>query len=149
MTEERIANDLKAALLARDSFRATVLRGIRGSILNVKVAEGKRDVGLDEQQVTAILAKEAKKRQESIALYEQAGDKDRAQQERDELAIVQQYLPEQLDEAAIAALVDAAITEVGSATQQDMGRIIGIVRAKAAGAADGALIARLVKERLV
>jgi uncharacterized protein len=145
---ERLQADLKAAMLARDTFRTNTLRYLKSAILSVEVAEGKRGSGLTDQEITAIFTKEAKKRQESIALYRQANDETRAGKEADELAIIQEYLPRQLEEPEVAALVDAAVQEVGSATQKDMGRIIGLVRGKAAGAADGAMIARLVKARI-
>jgi uncharacterized protein YqeY len=148
MLEERIEQDIKTALLARDFEKATTLRTVKAALLNVKVAEGKRDSGLSDEAVQQVLAKESKKRQESADLYKQGGDENRASKELAEKALIDEYLPEQLSEADIAKLVDAVIAETGASGQQAMGQVIGAVRAKAQGQADGAVIARLVKEKL-
>jgi len=145
---DRIQNDLKVAMLARETLTTTVLRGIKSAILYVEVAEGKRGEGLTDDQVMAVLAKEAKKRQESILLYKQGGDTERAEQEASELKIIQAYLPQQMTEEEIISLVDTVIQDHGSVTLKDMGQIISQTREKSAGAADGAIIARVVKERI-
>lgn len=148
MLEDKLEQDLKAALLARDAERVSVLRGLKSVLLNVKVAEGKRDSGLGDDEVQKILAKEAKKRQESADLYVQGGSQDKADQELAEKAIIEDYLPEQMGEAELAKLVDEAITATGAKEQKDMGKVIGMVRSKAGAGADGGLIARLAKEKL-
>ncbi len=148
MLEQKIEQDLKTALLAGDAQRVSVLRGLKSVLLNVKVATGKRDSGLSDEEVLPILGKEAKKRQESVDMYKQGGDQARADAEQAEKAIIEEYLPEQLSEADIAKLVDEAIQQTGAKGQQGMGKVIGAVRAKAAGQADGAVIARLTKEKL-
>ena len=148
MLEQQLEQDIKTALLAGDTTKATTLRGLKATLLNVKVAEGKRDTGLTDEEVIPILAKEAKKRQESADLYVQGGDQVRADAELAEKAIIETYLPAQLSEEEVAKLVDEAIAQTGAAGQAAMGQVIGQVRAKTAGAADGALIARLVKEKL-
>lgn len=148
MLEERIEQDLKTALLARDAQRATTLRGLKSVLLNVKIETGKRDTGLDDEEVLAVLSKEAKKRQESADMYVQGGDQSRADAELAEKAIIENYLPEQLSEADIAKLVEEAIAETGAQGSAGMGQVIGAVRAKAGTAADGAIIARIAKEKL-
>lgn len=148
MLEEKIEQDLKAALLAKDAERVSVLRGLKSVLLNVKVAEGKRDSGLKDDEVQAVLAKEAKKRQESADLYKQGGDEQRAGAELAEKAIIEEYLPEQLSEDELAGLIDEAIAATGSKDQKDMGKVIGMVRSKAGAGADGAAIARITKEKL-
>lgn len=148
MLEERIEADIKAALLAGQKDKVTTLRGLKSTLLNVKVAEGKRGSGLSDDEVIKIFSKEAKKRQESADLYIQGGDQARADKELAEKAIIEEYLPAQLSEEEVAAMVDEAIGQTGASGQQDMGKVIGAVRAKAAGSADGALIARLTKEKL-
>lgn len=148
MLEEKIEQDLKQALLAGDSRRVSTLRGLKSVLLNVKVATGKRESGLSDEEVQPILSKEAKKRQESADLYVQGGDQARADAELAEKAIIDEYLPAQLSEAEVAGLVEEAIQATGATEQKDMGKVIGAVRAKAAGSADGALIARLAKEKL-
>lgn len=149
MLEQQLEQDIKAALLAGDSQRATTLRGLKAVLLNVKVAEGKRDEGLADEAVLAIFAKEAKKRQESADLYTQGDNTEKAEAELAEKAIIEAYLPAQLSEEELQALIDAAIAETGASGPQAMGQVIGQVKAKAGPAADGGLIARLVKEKLV
>lgn len=148
MLEQKIEQDLKTALLAHDAQRVSVLRGLKSVLLNVKVAEGKRDSGLDDDAVLAIFAKEAKKRQESADLYKQGGSQDKADAEVAEKAIIEEYLPEQLGEAEISAMIDEAINTTGAASPKDMGKVIGQVKQKAGASADGSLIAKLAKEKL-
>ncbi|MFO0781933.1 MAG: GatB/YqeY domain-containing protein [Candidatus Saccharimonadales bacterium] len=148
MLEQRLEDDIKKALLAGDSARATTLRTLKSTLLNVKVAEGKRDSGLSDQEVITIFSKEAKKRQESADMYVQGNAQDKADKELAEKAIIEEYLPEQLSEDEIAGIVDEVIEETGAESQRDMGKVIAGVRAKTAGSADGSIIARLTKERL-
>lgn len=148
MVVDDITAALKQALLQRDAETATTLRGLKSVILNAEVAAGKRDTGLDNDEVIALLQKEAKKRQEAAAIYADAGDEARATKELSEKEIIAKFLPEQLDEDAIVQLVESAITELGASTMQDMGKVIGAVKAKAGATADGGVIARIVKEKL-
>jgi len=148
MLEQKIEQDIKTALLAGDAQRVSVLRGVKSALLNEKVAKGKRDSGLGDDEVLAVLGKEAKKRQESADLYEQGGDATRQQAELAEKAIIEEYLPEQLGEDEIAKLVDEAIAATGAEGPKAMGQVIGQVKQKAGASADGALIARITKEKL-
>jgi len=146
--EERLEQDIKTALLAGESTTAMTLRGLKASLLNVKVAEGKRETGLGDDQVITIFAKEAKKRQESADLYKQGGNQEKASAELTEKALIETYLPAQLSEDEITKLVDEAIAQTGASGPAGMGQVIGQVKAKAGAAADGALIARIAKEKL-
>jgi uncharacterized protein YqeY len=146
--QEQIDKDLKTALLAGDKGKAETLRGIKSALLNEAISQNARDSGLSDEQIQKVLARESKKRQEAADLYTQGGSPERAGAELAEKAIIDAYLPEQLSEADVAKLVDEEIAAAGSPTMQDMGRIIGAVKAKAGGQADGALIAKLVKEKL-
>ena len=146
--KEKIDADLKTAMLAGEKERVTTLRGLKSSILYAEVAAGKRDDGLDEQSIVALMQREAKKRQESAELYTQGGNKEKADAELAEKLIIEAYLPEQLSEKEIIQLVDEAIAQVGQPTPQQMGQIIGAVKTASKGNADGALIAKLVKERI-
>lgn len=146
--EQRLEQDIKDALLSGDKTRATTLRGLKAVLLNVKVAEGKRESGLNDEEVQTVLAKESKKRQESADLYVQGGNQSRADAELAEKAVIDTYLPAQLSEADIAKLADTVIAQTGAAGPQAMGQVIGQVKAKAGAAADGAVIARIVKEKL-
>ena len=147
MLEQTLEQDIKTALLAGDKQRATVLRGLKSVLLNAKVATGKRDSGLTDEEVLPILAKQSKQRQESADLYVQGGDQARADAELAEKAIIDAYLSAQLGEAELTTLVEDVIKQTGAAGQQDMGKVIGAVRGKAGATADGAAIARIVKEK--
>jgi uncharacterized protein YqeY len=146
--EQRLEQDIKSALLSGDKTRATTLRGLKAVLLNVKVATGKRDSGLSDDEVLKVFTKESKQRQESADLYKQGGSQPKADAELAEKAIIDAYLPAQLSEDEIAKLVDEAIAQTGAQGPQAMGQVIGQVKAKAGASADGAVIARLAKEKL-
>jgi uncharacterized protein YqeY len=146
--QEQIDKDLKQALLAGDKAKAETLRGIKSALLNEMISQGARDSGLSDVHIQKILARESKKRQEAADLYKQGGSEERARQELAEKAIIDAYLPEQLSEEEIAKLVDEQIAATGAAGPADMGKVIGAVKAQAGSTADGALIARLAKEKL-
>jgi hypothetical protein len=146
--KDRLDQDLKTSLLQGDKLRTSTLRILKSAILYAEVAQGSRDRGLDDQAVLNVLTKEAKKRQESADLYIKGGDEDRAKKELDEKLIIEAYLPKALSENQISQLVDEAMAEVDVKDPRAMGSIIALVKAKSQGAADGALVARLVKERL-
>jgi uncharacterized protein YqeY len=146
--KQQLDADLKTALLAGDSQTATVLRGLKSAVLNVEIEKGAREQGLPEPDVLAILGKEAKKRQESADMYRQGNSPERAEAEEQEKAIIEKYLPKQMEDDELAKLVDEAIASTGASGPQAMGQVIGAVKAKTAGQADGARIAALVKEKL-
>lgn len=146
--KQRMQDDLKAALLGGDHFVAQTLRGLKAAILNEEVAQGKRDEGLDDAAIEQIIAKEVKKRNESAALYDQNMRQDAAADERREAEILSRYLPEQLSEAELKTVVDAKATELGATDAKMMGQVIGAVKKEVGNRADGALIAKLVKEKL-
>lgn len=146
---QHIDDDLKAAMLAGDALRVDTLRGLKSVILYADVAAKKRETGgVGDDEVQALLAKEAKKRQESADLYVKGGSQERADKELTEKKIIESYLPEQMSDAELGAMVDAAVKEQGAEGVQAMGKVIGAVKAKAGAAADGAKIAQMVKERL-
>lgn len=142
-----IEADLKQAMLAGDKTLVETLRGVKSAIQYAEVAAGTRGSD-DDAAVQAVLGKEAKKRQESADLYKQGGNNDKAQAELTEKTVIEKYLPEQMGEDEVTKIVEAAIQETGATSVQQMGQVIGAVRQKTQGQADGSLIARLVKERL-
>lgn len=148
MLEQKIEQDLKAALLSGDKQRVSTLRGLKAVLLNVKVATGQRETGLSDEEVLVQLGKQAKQRQESADMYVQGGDQARADAELAEKAILEAYLPAQLSEAEIIKLIDDVIAQTGASGPAAMGQVIGQVKQKAGATADGAVIARLVKEKL-
>ena len=145
---EQIERDLKVALLAGDKTKVETLRGLKSAILNETIAQGAKDSGLNEEQIQKVLARESKKRSEAAELYKKGGNDDRAEAELSEKAIIDNYLPEQMDEGQVAAAVDEEIAKMESPSMADMGKIIGAVRANLGAGADGSVIARLVKEKI-
>lgn len=146
--KQRIADDLKAALLGGDRFTGEVLRGLKAAILNEEVAQNKRDEGLDDQEIERVIVKEVKKRNESAALYEQNMREDAAADERREADILGHYLPKQLSETELKTVVDAKVAELGATDVRMMGQVISAVKHDVGNTADGAMIAQLVKEAL-
>lgn len=140
--------DLKNALLSGERFRADVLRGLKAAILNEEVAQGKRDEGLANAEIEKIITREVKKRAESAELYIQADRQELADNEKAEADVLSVYLPEQLSEADIQKAVDDTITALGVSGPQAVGQVIGAVKGKLGNTADGAIIARLVKQAL-
>ena len=143
-----IQNDTKAALLSGDRFVGDTLRNLKAAILDEEVATGKREAGLSDSEIEKIIAREVKKRNESIAVYEKNGREDLADNERKEAEVLVKYLPEQLSEDELSKIIDAKISDLGVSGPQAMGQVIGAVKQQVGTSADGALIAKLVKEKL-
>ncbi len=148
MIKQKLQDDVKAAMLAGDSLRLETLRGLKSVILYAEVAAGKREEGLTDDEILALFSKEAKKRQESAELYVQGGAQEKADKELAEKAIIEVYLPAQLSEVELMAVIDAVLNEVKPAGLQQMGQVIGQVKSKVGNTANGSLIAKLVKEKL-
>lgn len=146
--KEQIQNDMKAALLSGDRFGGDVLRGLKAAILNEEVAQGKREEGLSDAEIEKVVAREVKKRGESAVLYEQNGRQELADTEKKEAEILKKYLPEQLSEDKVREIVTAKIAELGASGPQAMGQVISAVKQQAGNSADGAMVARIVKEQL-
>lgn len=140
---------MKAALLGGDRFRGDVLRNLKAAILNEEVASGKRDIGLDDSEIEKIIAKEVKKRQESIRLYEENGRPELAEAEKQEAAVLETYLPAQLSEVEVTEIVTQTIDEMGATGAQSMGMVMKAVKEKVGNTADGSLIAQIVKAKLI
>lgn len=148
MLEQRIEQDLKQALLSGDKLTASVLRGVKNSIQYAKVAAGKKAEPLGDNEVLTLLSKEAKKRQESIELYQKGGDSKRADMEIKEKTIIEQYLPEPISEEKLKEVAERIIREGDFSRMADMAKVIQAVKNETKSTADGSIIARIVKERL-
>lgn len=146
--KERINQEMKAALLGGDRFRGDVLRNFKAVILNEEVALGKRDEGLSDAEIEKLIAREVKKRQESIALYRQNNRDDLAETEEQELVVLKDYLPEQLSEGELLKITEEIVSGMGEVSSQQMGQVIGAVKARVGSAADGAVVAKVVKQVL-
>jgi uncharacterized protein YqeY len=148
MLKQQLEQDIKTALLGGDKDRAITLRGLKSVILYAEVEKGKREEGLSDQEIIALFAKEAKKRQESADLYRQGGNEAAATAELNEKTLIEGYLPQQLSEDELGQIIDEVISELTEKTPQAMGKVIGQVKQRTEGAADGNRIAQMVKERL-
>lgn len=142
---ERINDDLKAAMKSGDQVRLNTVRSIRAILIELS----KRGTGAitPEEEVQALIAA-AKKRKEAIELYEKAARKDLADTERQELAVIQGYLPKQLTREEADAVVMRVIADSGASGPKDMGKVMGPVMKELKGKIDGAIIQELVKSRL-
>lgn len=146
--KDKIQDDTKAALLGGDRFVGDTLRNLKAAILNEEVSQNKRDEGLSDEEIEKIIAREVKKRNESIAVYEQNGRPELAEEERKEAEVIARYLPKQLEEDELREIVKSKIAELGISGPQAMGQVIGAVKQQVGNSADGALVARIVKETL-
>ena len=144
MLKEQINADLKTAMLARNAFETTVLRGLKASILDEEVKLGKREEGLSDAEIEMLVAREVKKRKEAASLL----DEERAENELKEAEILSKYLPEMASEDEIRAAVKDEISIMGEVSIRQMGAIIGKMKAKFGNSADGAVLAKIVKEEL-
>ena len=139
--KERITEDMKAAMRASDKERLSTIRMVQAAIKQREVDER---ITLDDAQVIAVLEKMVKQRKESIVQFEQGGRTDLADKEKSEIALLQTYLPSQLSDAEVDAIVREVITATGAASVKDMGKVMAAVKARAAGRADmGAVSARI------
>jgi len=146
--QQQIDADIKSAMLSGDKVTAETLRGIKTALQYEAVSLGVKDTGLNQEQAQKVLAREAKKRADTAEIYANANEAERAAKETAEKAIIDGYLPAAASEEDVKAAVDAEISKLDSPTPADMGKIIGAVRGQLGPAADGGLIAKLVKEKL-
>lgn len=141
----RISSDLKAAMKAGEKDKVAVLRLINAAIQSAEIeAKG----AIDEAGILAVMTKMVKQRRDSIQQYTDGGRPDLAEKEQAEIAIIEQYLPAQMDEAAVTAAIKAAISETGAAGPKDMGKVMGVLKAKYAGQMDFQKASAAVKAAL-
>ena len=142
---ERVNEDVKVAMKAREAERLGTLRLLTAAMKQREVDER---ITLDDAGVVAVIEKMLKQRKDSVAQYEQAGRQDLADAEKREMAILGAYLPQQLAEAEIAAIVAEAVAAAGAKAPSDMGKVMAIVKPKVAGRADMGRVSALVKASL-
>ncbi|HVL89173.1 MAG TPA: GatB/YqeY domain-containing protein [Actinomycetota bacterium] len=145
MLRDRIGEDLKDAMKARDQVRVATLRMLIAAVKNAQVEKMHE---LDDDEVIEVATREAKRRKESIEAFRSGGRDDLVTKEEAELAVLQQYLPEQLGDDELAALVDDAIAETGATGPKEMGAVMKALMPKVRGRADGAAVSAMVKQRL-
>ena len=143
--KERITEDMKTAMRSGEKDRLAVIRLLQAAIKQIEVDER---ITLDDAKVTSVLEKMIKQRKESIAAFEKGARADLVAKENAEIVILQPYLPAQLGEAELDALIAEAIASTGAASIKDMGKVMGVVKAKAAGKADMGAVGARIKAKL-
>jgi len=145
--EQQIMSELKAAMLAKDEAALRGLRAITAAILLAKTADGKQGEISEEDEVK-LLQKMAKQRKDSLEMFVTQGREDLAVKEREELQLIEKFLPAQMDEASLKAALQAIIAESGASSAADMGKVMGLATKQLAGMADGKAISAMVKSLL-
>lgn len=143
---DQISEQLKTAMKAKDQASLRALRGIKAALLNLKTAEGGKEVTPEDEM--AALVKMAKQRKDSLTIYKEQGREDLAVIEEEELEVIEKFLPAQMSEEEIAAEIQAIIAQTGASSMKDMGKVMGMANGKLKGKADGKMIADLVKKLL-
>ncbi|MFT4532369.1 MAG: hypothetical protein ACI9T8_000389 [Candidatus Saccharimonadales bacterium] len=149
MLKDTLNADLKKSMISREAARVELLRGLKSAILYAEVAANKREEGLSDPEVIAVLRKESKKRQDSVELFTKGGNTEMAAKELSEKQTIDGYLPAQLDEPTVEKLIDEAMAEMSleSIQKQDMGKMIGHIKSKGLEV-EGSMLARLIGSRI-
>jgi uncharacterized protein YqeY len=146
---ERLEQDLKEAMRARQADRLSVLRMLKSALMNAAIEGGGGPQGkLADAEATAVIRKQVKQRQDSIESFRKGGREDQAAKEQAEIDLLNTYLPQPLDAAALGALIDEAIRETGATTKAQMGAVMKALGPKVAGRADGKTLSQEVQKRL-
>ncbi|WP_198375278.1 GatB/YqeY domain-containing protein [Neoroseomonas rubea] len=144
---DRFMDELKAAMRAGEAARVSTLRMIQAKLKDTDIA-ARPGPPVDDAGIVAMLRGMAKSRAESVTMYRQGGREELAAKEEAEIAVIESFLPQQMDEAAMAAAIDAAIAEAGAASIKEMGKVMAVLRAKHAATLDMAKAGPMVKARL-
>ncbi len=146
--QQKIDEDLKAAMKARDQLRLSVLRMLKSALKNSAIEKGGADAELDDAEATAVIRKLVKQREDSISAFEKGGRPELAAKEHEELALLSTYLPKPLSNEEIEAIILESIEEVGGKDPSKMGLLMKIATAKAAGRIDGRTLSVAIKKHL-
>lgn len=144
---DRISNDIKSAMLAKDKVRLETLRGIKKEFLEAKTAKG-ADGTLTDDQATKIMAKMVKQRKETAQIYAEQNRPELAENELAEAAVIEEYLPKQLSDEELTARLKEIIAQTGATSAKEMGKVMGVASKALAGQADGKVISAKVRELL-
>ncbi|MEM9238304.1 MAG: GatB/YqeY domain-containing protein [Verrucomicrobiota bacterium] len=145
---DRIQQEMKEAMKAKDTLRLTVIRALKAAVTNAAIEKGGLGTELEDAEVVAVIRKQLKQRQDSAEQFTSAGRDELAAKENSEIEILQAYLPAQLSSDEIIAIVEAAVSETGASSKADMGKVMKLVQEKAAGRADGKTLSQEVAKRL-
>ncbi|WP_201629175.1 GatB/YqeY domain-containing protein [Psychrobacter maritimus] len=143
--KQSLSDSIKTSMKARELERVKVLRNVQSVVKQIEID---RQTELDDAQVLEVLQKQLKQRHESLTIFTENGRDDLANKEQFEIDIITEFMPKQMDDAELAALVNAEIAEQGATSMRDMGSVMGVLKNKTAGRADPALISKLVKDAL-
>ncbi|WP_423813376.1 GatB/YqeY domain-containing protein [Psychrobacter sp. 219-2-C] len=143
--KQTLSDTIKTSMKARELERVKVLRNVQSVVKQIEID---RQTELDDSQVLEVLQKQLKQRHESLSIFTENGRDDLASKEQFEIDIINEFMPKQMDDAELAALVNAEIKEQGATSMRDMGSVMGVLKNKTAGRADPALISKLVKDAL-
>lgn len=146
MLEEKILNDYKAAMKSRDTLTSSVLSFLRAEMINVAMAKKKKQ--LDDSEAAAVIRKQIKQRQDSVAQFTRGNRQDLADKEAREMGVLKAYLPAELSEEELKNMISEVILALGAEGPKDTGRVMKEVMAKAASQADGKLVSELVRAKL-
>jgi len=147
--KEQIINDMKAAMKQKDALTLQVLRSLKSKLMEKEISERKEgEATLSDEQAIGVLMKAAKQRKESIDQFESGGRDDLAEKEKEELKIIESYLPAMMDEDEIRNVVNEKISQLSASGLQDMGKVMGVVMQELKGKAEGSKISAIVKEEL-
>lgn len=144
---DRISNDIKGAMLAKDKVRLETLRGIKKEFLEAKTAKG-ADGTLTDDQATKIMAKMVKQRKETAQIYAEQNRPELAENELAEAAVIEEYLPKQLSDEELTSRLKEIIAQTGATSAKEMGKVMGVASKALAGQADGKVISAKVRELL-
>lgn len=142
---ERLNTDIKQAMKDKDKEKLSVLRMVKSSIQNESIKHG-RD--LSEEEELTVLSRELKQRKDSLQEFDKAGREDLVHKLQGEIAIVEHYMPEQLSEKELSAIIQQTIADVNASSKADMGKVMGALMPKVKGKADGSLVNKLVQQHL-
>lgn len=148
MLKDVIQEDLKQAMLDKAEEKLSTIRMLKSALQYHEIQKGGAGYTATDEDVVEVVGREIKKRRESIEMYEKGNRQELADKEKRELEVLQNYLPEQLSEDDIRALVDEAIATTGASSMQDMGKVMGILSAKTKGKAEGSVVSTIVREKL-
>jgi len=148
MLKQQLKEDLKKAMLAKDSETTSVLRMVISAVGYFEIQKGGAGYEASDEDVLQVLQREAKQRKDSIEQFRNGGREELAAKEEKELQMLQAYLPQQMSEEEITNLVEEAITQTGASSPQDMGKVMGALMPKTKGKADGAIVSKIVREKL-
>ena len=149
MLKEKLTEDLKAAMRAKDPVRLRTIRSLRAALMQKEIEQRSGgEAQLSEADELAVFQKQAKQRRDAIDQFQKAGRDDLVQKEQAELDLIETYLPRQMDDAAIQTLAEAVVAQVGAASMRDMGKVMGTLMPQVKGKADGRRVQAVVKALL-